>query len=126
MMSYCTCLTIGVVANMVQHFNLRTTRSVSHIISNPPDISSPVSVEHTAGQRPGGAVLQSILANNTSLNSVHSSPQSGLHKSLSITDINSSPTNHTTEEKRFSGSGVVYITCHEEYNMLCILMSQVC
>ena len=97
---------------MVQHFNLRTTRSVSHI-SNPPDISSPVNVQHTAGQKPCGAVLQSML--DTSLSSVQSSPQSGLHKSLSITEINSAPTNHSPEEKRFSGSGdIIIITCYED------------
>ena len=89
----------GVVANMVHHFNLRTTRSASQISSSP-EISSPVSVRHTAGQKPGGAVLRRVFSSTSASN--HLSHNFCLPDTTEapITDADVSP-----QEKRFSGSG---------------------
>lgn len=96
----------GVVANMVQHFNLRSTRSVSQISS--PEISSPVDVWHTAGQKPGGPALQKLLASNGPFQP-QSLVHSGLHVSTNSEEVKESPRVATTtlsyQEKRFSGSG---------------------
>lgn len=84
---------------MVQHFNLRSTRSVSQI-SMSPEISSPVAVCHTAGQKPGGPALQRLLASNRQpmeplwVNQPQATPPDENSLSSSL------------EKKRFSGSGI--------------------
>ena len=98
----------GVVANMVQHFNLRTAYSVSQISSSP-TISSPVDVRHTAGQKPGGPVLQRMLASADTLSQdvAQALPApGGLYVSLSASELSPLPSNSNPEEKRFSGSGI--------------------
>ena len=107
----------GVVANMVQQFNLQITRSASQISSSP-EISSPVDVRHTAGQKPGGAALHKILASNTP--SKLAEPQnlvwSGLHVSVSSEETPpTSDATSTPQEKRFSGSGTEYIATAVAY-----------
>jgi hypothetical protein len=97
----------GVVASMVQHFNLRSTRSVSQI-SGSLEISSPVDVWHTAGQKPGGPALQKLLALNVESNLVQpqSLVQSGLQVSTSSEDVKMGPpVPPTSYTNRFSGSG---------------------
>ena len=102
---------------MVQQFNLRTTRSASQLLSSV-EISSPVAVRHTAGQRPGGATLRGMLASNSASNiltGAQSPTQSRLLGSSSATDMllsEAAPDSQTTppaacspKEKRFSGSG---------------------
>lgn len=92
---------------MVEQFNLRTTRSTSHLAS-PVDISPPVSMQHTAGQRPGGAVLRKMLSSSSVLTGSHSTPPSVLLASNSATDLLpevSPPAGFSPPEKRFSGSG---------------------
>jgi hypothetical protein len=99
----------GVVASMVQHFNLRSTRSVSQI-SGSLEISSPVDVWHTAGQKPGGPALQKLLALNVESNLVQpqSLVQSGLQVSTSSEDVKMGPpVPPTSYTNRFSGSGVL-------------------
>ena len=92
---------------MVQHFNLRSTRSVSQI-SGSLEISSPVDVWHTAGQKPGGPALQKLLALNVESNLVQpqSLVQSGLQVSTSSEDVKMGPpVPPTSYTNRFSGSG---------------------
>lgn len=96
---------------MVEQFNLRTTRSTSHLAGSV-DISPPVSMQHTAGQRPGGAVLRKMLSSSSVLTGSHSTPPSVLLASSSATDLlpEISPAYSNPPEKRFSGSGSGSIT----------------
>jgi hypothetical protein len=97
----------GVVASMVQQFNLRTTCSTSQL-SNSPEISAPVAVCHTAGQKPGGAVLRSLLASNSASNLVTAS-QSTRESSLLSSEQGEVPSAAASspQEKRFSGLGLL-------------------
>jgi hypothetical protein len=110
----------GVVASMVQQFNLRTTHSASQI-SGSHEISSPVEVHHTAGQKPGGATLQNILASKGILSQSDSPVRSGLHVPLNSSEPSetqvATATLSSPQEKRFSGSGnnsfslSLYVSC---------------
>ena len=104
----------GVVASMVQQFNLRITRSASQISSSP-EISSPMDVRHTAGQKPGGPALQKILASNAQSKLVESQhlARSGSQVSTTSEEVKETcaATAATPQEKRFSGSGNTCVVC---------------
>lgn len=92
----------GVVASMVQQFN---SRSISPQLPNSPEISAPVAVCHTAGQKPGGAVLRSLLASSTSklITASQSTHESGLLSS-ELSEVPAAAAS-SPQEKRFSGLG---------------------
>ena len=133
------CRGAGVVANMVQHFNLRSTRSASQI-STSHEISSPVSVHHTAGQRPGGAALRHVLSSSSASNLLNQSPGpapgSGLLASRSVTELNDQTSLHSSmptappppapspPDKRFSGSGNIQCQSCIHFH-LCIMTRDV-
>ena len=95
----------GVVASMVEHFNLRSTRSVSQI-SGSLEISSPVSVWHIAGQKPGGPDLHKLLASNGASNLLQPQNSSSHVSSTGSEDSQPVPAKpYTQQEKRFSSSG---------------------
>ena len=95
----------GVVASMVQQFNLRTTRSISPQLPNSPEISAPVAVCHMAGQKPGGAVLRSLLASSAS--KLITASQSTCESGVLSSEPGEAPAAAASspQEKRFSGLG---------------------
>lgn len=95
----------GKVASMVEQFNLRTTRSASQLM-NSVEISSPVMVRHTAGQRPN-PVLSGLLVSSPHCGPQPTAEEEPPHDTTSsgraspVTGDCSSPEQH----KRVSGLG---------------------
>lgn len=95
----------GKVASMVEQFNLRTTRSASQLM-NSVEISSPVMVRHTAGQRPSQALSGLLVSSPLSgpqptaeEEFPHGTTSSG--RTSPVAGDSSSPEHH----KRVSGLG---------------------